>query len=202
VHGRTGIGDDNYSWVDVNNLRAFERATNFLLDLGHRRIALINGIETMDFAIRRRQGYLAALEARELHPDPSLMRSDEMTENYGYQTAREMLTGVNSPTAFLVSSMITAIGVRRAASELDLKLGRDISVVIYDDELSYLRHGDDVPIFSATRSSVRHAGQLCAEILLESIQNPARLPSNKLLEAELTVGLSTGPAPDSVIVRS
>jgi len=202
VHGRTGIGDDNYSWVDVNNLRAFERATNFLLDLGHRRIALINGIETMDFAIRRRQGYLAALEARELHPDPSLMRSDEMTENYGYQTAREMLTGVNSPTAFLVSSMITAIGVRRAASELDLKLGRDISVVIYDDELSYLRNGEDVPIFSATRSSVRHAGQLCAEILLESIQNPARLPSNKLLEAELTVGLSTGPAPDSVIVRS
>ncbi len=46
-----------YSWVDVNNRRAFQRATEFLLDLGHRRIALVNGLEFMDFAIRRRTGY-------------------------------------------------------------------------------------------------------------------------------------------------
>jgi LacI family transcriptional regulator len=49
-------GPSPYSWVDVNNRRAFERATDFLLDLGHRRIALVNGLEFMDFAIRRRMG--------------------------------------------------------------------------------------------------------------------------------------------------
>jgi LacI family transcriptional regulator len=53
--------DAPYSWVDVNNQRAFERATGFLLQLGHRRIALLNGDEDFDFAHRRREGYLKAL---------------------------------------------------------------------------------------------------------------------------------------------
>ena len=45
----------------MNNRRAFQRAAEFLLDLGHTRIALVNGLEFMDFAIRRRTGYLDAL---------------------------------------------------------------------------------------------------------------------------------------------
>ncbi|MGR3662649.1 MAG: substrate-binding domain-containing protein [Paracoccaceae bacterium] len=193
VHGRAGIGDSAYSWVDVNNRRAFQRATEFLLDLGHRRIALVNGQESMDFARRRRDGYETALLKRDIQPDARIMRSSEMTENYGYRVACELLEGDEPPTAFLVSSMITAIGVRRAISSLGLKIARDISLVIHDDELSYLKNGEDVPIFSATRSSVRYAGRLCAEMLLEIIGDPNRKQRHALLEAELTVGESTGP---------
>jgi LacI family transcriptional regulator len=195
VHGRAGAGDGAYSWVDVNNRHAFERATNFLIDLGHDRIALINGVETMDFARRRREGFLKAMKGRGLHPDASLMRSEEMTEFYGYRVARQMLMAPAPPTAFLISSMITAIGVRRAVEDLGMKLGREVSVVIHDDELSYLRNGEDIPIFSATRSSVRSAGQLCADMLLDIIRQPGQPPRQRLLEAELTVGLSTAPAP-------
>jgi len=195
VHGRAGEGDSAYSWVDMNNTGAFRRATELLLDLGHRRIALINGLESMDFAQRRRDGYVGALKSRSLEPDPGLMRSEEMTEHYGYRTARELLKTQNAPTAFLVSSMITAIGVRRAIGGAGLRPGRDISVVIHDDELSYLRNGEDVPIFTATKSSVRTAGRHCAEILLGIIANPDQPPRHELLEAELTVGHSTGPAP-------
>ena len=64
VHGRSSEATLPYAWLDVNNRRAFERATEFLLDLGHRRIALINGREGMDFAFRRRHGYVNALAAR------------------------------------------------------------------------------------------------------------------------------------------
>ncbi len=195
VHGRAGVGDGSYSWVDVNNRRAFHRATEFLLDLGHRRIALINGQEAMDFARRRREGYETALAERGLRADPALMRSDEMTEFYGYRSARQMLEGPQPPTAFLVSSMITAIGVRRALGDMGLRLGRDVSVVIHDDELSYLKNGEDIPIFTATRSSVKQAGRICAEILLDIIRTPGQPPRHVLLEAELTVGESTGPAP-------
>ncbi len=45
IHGRSTGATLPYSWLDVNNRRAFERATEFLLDLGHRRIALVNGLE-------------------------------------------------------------------------------------------------------------------------------------------------------------
>lgn len=195
VHGRASDEDTDYSWVDVNNRRSFQRATEFLLDLGHRRIGLINGLESMDFARRRRDGYLAALAGRGLNADPALMVSEEMTEDFGFRSTRDMLTGANPPTAFLVSSMITAIGVRRAIGDLGKKLGRDVSVVIHDDELSYLRNGVDIPIFTAARSSVREAGRICAQMLLDNIAQNQTTPSHLLLETQLTVGESTGPVP-------
>ncbi len=195
VHGRATGASTPYSWLDINNRRSFRRATDFLLDLGHRRIALVNGLEWMDYAIRRRSGYVEALRARGIAPDPKLMHAGEMTEGQGYSAARAMLALPDPPTAFLVSSMIPAIGLRRALWEGDLVMGRDVSVITHDDELSYLRNGEEVPIFTATRSSVREAGREAAQMLLEIIAAPACAPRSILWEAELMVGESTGPAP-------
>ncbi|WP_121631797.1 LacI family DNA-binding transcriptional regulator [Tropicibacter alexandrii] len=195
VHGRASDINMPYSWLDMNNARAIRRATDFLLDLNHRRIALINGLEHMDFAHRRREGYLAALTDRGVTPDPELMRGEEMTEIYGYRSARDMLATDDPPTAFVVSSMMTAIGVRRAIHEIGRVMGRDVSVITHDDDLSYLKNGENIPIFTATRSSVRQAGVLAAEMLLRLIDDPGQEPQHRLLEAELIIGTSTGPAP-------
>src|SRR5690606_25657112 len=64
THGRSTNSATPYAWIDVNNRRAFRRATEFLIDLGHRRIGFINGLEFMDFAMRRRLGYEDALSDR------------------------------------------------------------------------------------------------------------------------------------------
>ncbi len=196
VHGRASGQTLPYSWLDVNNTSAFKRATEFLLDLGHRNIALINGLETMDFAYRRRKGFERAMAERGVATNPSFMRSDEMTEVYGYQTAQEMLRSENAPTAFLVASLISALGIRRAIQDAGLVMGRDVSVVTHDDMLSYLSNGDSVPVFTAARSSVRDAGALSAQMLIDIINSPNENPKSRLLEAELTVGASTGPAPN------
>jgi LacI family transcriptional regulator len=195
VHGRATGTEVSYSWVDVNNRRAFQRATEFLLDLGHTRIGLINGLEYMDFAIRRRTGYVDALTARGIAADPAIMASDEMTEVCGYRTARAMLDLPDPPTAFMAASMISGMGVRRAIYDKGLHMGRDVSVIIHDDDLSYMKNGDDVPIFTATRSSVREAGRLAAEMLLSIISQPDIVPQHRLMEADLIIGQSTGPAP-------
>ncbi|WP_172295289.1 LacI family DNA-binding transcriptional regulator [Pseudoruegeria sp. HB172150] len=195
VHGRMSRRIDDYDWVDVNNLSAFRRATEFLLDLGHRRIALINGLVSMDFAERRLMGYVEALEERGLENDDALIRSGEMTEAYGFDATTEMLALTEPPTAFLCSSMIAAMGVRRAVELAELKLARDVSIITHDDDLSYLSNGREVPIFTATRSSVRQAGRICAERVIDLVQNPDQPAQHCLLEAELTVGQSTGPAP-------
>ena len=195
VHGRATGATQAYSWLDVNNRRAIQRATEHLLDLGHRRIALVNGLEFMDFAIRRRRGYLDALAARQIEPDPALMASDEMTEVAGFRAARAMLALPDPPTAFVAASMLSGMGVRRAIEGAGLKLGRDVSVIIFDDDLSYMKNGEDRPIFTAMRSSVREAGRMVAEMLLERIASPAAGEVQRLLEAELVEGMSTGPAP-------
>ena len=197
VHGRATGAELDYNWVDVNNRRAFQRATEFLLDLGHRRIALANGLEHMDFAIRRRTGYADALAARDISVDPTLLSSSEMTEINGHRAAEKALALPEPATAFLAASMLQGMGIRRAIEGRGLRMGRDVSVIIFDDDLSYLRNGEDVPIFTATRSSVLEAGRLSAEMLLGVISQPDRPPQHRLLEAELILGQSTGPAPVS-----
>ena len=197
VHGRASGVEETYSWLDVNNRRAFKRATDFLLDLGHKRIALINGLEGMDFAHRRRQGYEEALNNRGISLDPSLMSTDEMTETQGYVTSRRLLESANAPTGIIVSSLISAIGVRRAIWDLGLVMGRDVSVVTHDDALSYLSNAGEIPMFTATRSSVRLAGNRVAEMILAQIADPTLGPQTQLLESELIIGDSTGPAPIS-----
>ena len=193
VHGRATDVTLPYAWVDVNNTRAFERAATFLLDLGHTKIGLINGDEKMDFAYRRRTGYTTTLAARGLAITPEYMRSGEMTEANGYTAVKEMLALPAPPTAFLMSSVISAIGARRAVQEAGLVLGQDVSLIAYDDDLSYLSNRQDVPLFTAVRSSVREAGRQIAQILVDQITHPGRPPETALLEAELVVGGSTGP---------
>lgn len=194
VHGRA-TGKNDYHYVDVNNTHAFINATNFLLDLGHHRIALINGNEELDFAIRRNHGYTQALKDRGIEADPKLMFSSEMTEHFGYETMNKLLAMDQPPTAAVASSYTLAIGIRRALGENGLRIGKDFSVVIHDDDLSYLRNGAAQPVFTATRSSIREAGKLCAQILMDVIDKPNQKPKQIVLEAQLIVGSSTGPVP-------
>ncbi|EPX78964.1 substrate-binding domain-containing protein [Litoreibacter arenae] len=195
VHGRSTNCETPYSWLDVNNRSAFRRATDFLLDLGHRRFGLVNGIEEMDFAHRRRDGYTSALQDRGIVVDPALTHAFEMTEPFGYAKTCEMLDGDAPPTAIIASSLIPALGVRRAVEERGLVMGKDVSIICFDDALSYLPNGAGSPIFTATRSSVRDAGRRCGEMLMDQIEGQTTDPVHELWEAELVVGGSTGPAP-------
>ncbi|SEL35932.1 transcriptional regulator, LacI family [Roseivivax marinus] len=195
VHGRASELPDDYAWIDMNNRRAFERATEHLLALGHRRIALVNGPERQDFALRRREGVLTAQAAQGIAADPALLSSGEMTERLGYTATREMRALPDPPTAIVAASMVVALGIWRALRDEGVTLGREVSVVAHDDDLGYLRNGGDVPVFTATRASVRDAGRRAAEMVLQMIRDPSCAPLQTLIEAELILGQSTGRAP-------
>lgn len=193
IHGRDSCNTSDYSWIDMNNRRAFYQATKLLLDLGHKNICLVNGREALNFAWRRRQGYIDALTDEQLSINPDLMFSGDLTEANGFSAAAKALAQKNTPTAFLVSSYVGALGVRRAIHNAELEMGKDISVIIHDDELSYFQNDGDIPQFTATRSSVRDAGERAAMMLLDIIDQPNKAPLTELLDAPLTIGASTGP---------
>ncbi len=194
VHGRCADDDTSYTWLDVNNRRSFERVTHLLIDLGHHRIGLLNGLENMTFAQRRRTGFLQALSERKIEMDQGLMFAQDMTEPYGYNRMREMLELPSPPTAVVCASILPAMGALRAVQEARLEPGKDISIVTHDDVLSFLTNNRDVPIFTAVRSSIKTAGMRCAELLINEIENPHTDPVHELWEAELVLGASTGPA--------
>ncbi|MCG6857160.1 MAG: substrate-binding domain-containing protein [Salaquimonas sp.] len=198
VHGRTSDPDEDYSWLDINNRRCFRRATEFLMDLGHRRIALLNGLDEMSFAMRRRTGFEEAHGARDMTVAPELMFHDEMTEPNGYARARQVLGSDMPPSAIMTSSVLQAIGTVRALRDAGLEPGKDVSVLTHDDRLSFLQEMASVPIFTATRSSIRDAGRRCAELIIGLADDPEGGPVHELWEAELVVGASTGRAREVV----
>jgi len=149
----------------------------------------------MDFAHRRRIGFEKAHAEAGLSHDTDLITSGEMSEDFGYQTARRWLASADRPTALVVSSILSAIGVRRAIGESPFQIGTDVSVVIFDDMLSYLQNGVGTPYFSAVQSSVRQAGRQLAQMLLDRIALPDAEPVQTLLDARFIQGQSSGPAP-------
>ncbi|MFK7890194.1 MAG: LacI family DNA-binding transcriptional regulator [Granulosicoccus sp.] len=200
IHGRVTDCEQSYSWVDFDNEGAFQQACKLLLDLGHRRIALINGPATLNFAWLRLKGYQAALAAADIPCSESLISNGILTELYGYETALSMLDMGDPPTAMIVSSYVVALGVKSAIVQAGLTVGNDISIIIHDDELSFFNNHGDVPQFTATRSPVNKAGEIAAQMLLDIIQQPHIEPQNHLLEARLTIGASTSsPAQPRVV---
>ncbi|MBM2576488.1 substrate-binding domain-containing protein [Jannaschia sp. Os4] len=198
VHGRASGAVRPYDHVDVENRRAFVRLTEHLIGLGHRRIGLVNGLEDMDFAHRRRDGFDAAMAAAGLQVDPAHRAAAEMTEPLGYAAAARMLDGPSPPTGLVVASVLAAVGVRRAIAARGLRIGADVSVAIFDDVLSYIGNEPDdreAPPFTATRSSVRAAGRRCAELLIARIAAPDRPIVAEVWDCPLVLGRSTGPAP-------
>lgn len=194
VHGRSdGAEASEYAWVDVNNREAFYQATDYLLDLGHRRIALINGQEHLNFAVRRRQGYEQAMSSNGVTIDERMLHSADLVETYGYHAMQSLLGLDEPPTAVLVASMIPAMGVLRAMSDAGWQMPEDLSVMVYDDQLSFLHYSERSPLFTSMRSSIREAGIKVANMLIQRIADPDAPPQQMILEAEFLVGQSTQP---------
>jgi LacI family transcriptional regulator len=157
---------------------------------------LVNGFEAMNFALRRRDGYLSALNKGGIETNPDLMFSGEMIEPQGYEAIKALLKGDMMPSAILLSSILPALGAVRAIQEAGLVPGRDVSIITFDDQLSFLQNSGDIPLFTSLRSSIQEAGRRLAEILLEIIEtNDLKASENRheLWEAELVIGASTSP---------
>jgi LacI family transcriptional regulator len=195
VHGRAEDVAIPHAWLDIDNEGAFRRATSHLLDLGHRRIALINGPAEQTFAIHRERGYREALRERGLAPDPRLTASARFTDEIGFRFAQSMLEQTPRPTAILAGSMMTALGVFRAIRAAGLELGRDVSMIAHDDVFPYLNADNMVPSMSTTRSSIRAAGYRIGELMQQLLAGKPVETIHELWPVELVLRESTGPAP-------
>ncbi|OHV85889.1 substrate-binding domain-containing protein [Ensifer sp. LCM 4579] len=195
VHGRSIGGPRDYPFLDVDNTRAFYDAAKLLLQLGHHRIALINGPEYLAFSLRRKKGLMLALEEWGLHHDEALVHHSVMTDEYGYRSMQSFLQRPDPPTAVLCSSTVLALGVVRAINQAGLGIGRDISVIAHDDVLPMLKPENFSVPLTTTRSSLRAAGARIATRLIASILNRGDYPQQELWRAELVVRASTGSAP-------
>jgi LacI family transcriptional regulator len=195
LHGRTHCAKA-HAWLDIDNEGAFRHATKHLLDLGHRRIGLINGLSRYTYAAHRERGFRAALGERALPVDERLVGEGAMTDEVGYRFAERFLREKPRPTALLVSSMMMALGAFRAIRTAGLTLGVDVSMIAHDDVFPFLNADRMVPPMSTTRSSIRAAGTRVAELAIELLAGRAPAGIHELWPVDLVVRGSTGPVPE------
>lgn len=99
VHGRSFGSEPDYPYLDIDNEGAFYDATRLLLQLGHTRFALMNGPMHLDFAIRRKNGVVAALAERGLALEEGCMSHALMTDEQGLLAMEHFLQLPERPTA-------------------------------------------------------------------------------------------------------
>jgi LacI family transcriptional regulator len=123
----------HYDTIMTDGYGGAKEMTNYLLDLGHRRIAVLTGGETNIESQERLRGYRSAYAERELTPSRSLEFIGNFTEVSGYEITRDVLLLKERPTAIFAFNDSMAIGAIKAIREEGLKIPADISVCGFDD---------------------------------------------------------------------
>ena len=124
---------DDVPFVGATNWRGGRSAVQHLIDLGHRRIAMISGPEDVMCCRARQAGYESAMKAAGLPVDPELIVVSPLTREDGCVAARRLLARREPPTAIFASNDLQALGVYQAAREAKLRIPQDLSVVGFDD---------------------------------------------------------------------
>ena len=126
-------GKSGTSTIEADNVGGARAATEYLIGLGHRRIAHVRGREDLVSASLREQGYREALDAAGIPFDPSLVRVGGYRAAETTEAARDLLTLPERPTAIFSANDLSAIRVMEVAEQLGLRVPQDVSVVGFDN---------------------------------------------------------------------
>lgn len=181
--------------VSVDNRAAARKAVEHLLLLGHRRIAHITGPSRLMMSRDRHQGYLDALTAAGVTPDPALVTEGDFRFSSGGAGIRAIAQAGTGFTGLFCSNDEMAVGAIGELRARGLKVPGDVSVVGFDD-MDYALMCD--PPLTTLRQPRREIGRRAMQMLVDLLsgkQLPLQLDE---AETELIVRGTTAPPPTKV----
>lgn len=119
--------------VGVENTAASQTVVGHLFNLGHRRVAMIQGLPGVSTTSERVAGYERAHVRHGVPVDPALSVPGDSTDEGGYRAMRQLLTLTDRPTAFYGGNLSMTLGALRALRETGLRVPDDMAVVTFDD---------------------------------------------------------------------
>ena len=156
------------SKVLFDHASGVKEATIDLLELGHRKIALITGSRNIRPTRERIRGFLEAYEESRLDPSDAEWITGVFSASFARATTAELLSKPEQqrPTALIAGGVQATIGILEGLSELGMRPGDDISLVVCDD-LPWLRVLR--PRISAVSRDSEAMGRAAAELVLKMI---------------------------------
>ncbi len=196
------FGRSNPEWdmpyVDVDGAAGLQMATEHVIGLGHRAIAILAWPETSRVGENRMEGYLAALDKAGIAPRAEWIARGEGNVSFGWQASRRWLQCPpgDRPTAIVALNDAMAIGAMRAAQECGLRVGTDVVITGFDDAplVQYL-----TPALTSVHQPIWEVGQQVVRILVGILDGKLPADHQILLRPRLIVRGSTDPrsTPDS-----
>jgi DNA-binding LacI/PurR family transcriptional regulator len=188
----SGIAADT---VKVDGVLGGRLATEHLLALGHRRIAIIHGPVQRSTGAERLRGSLEALRDHGITPDPALTREGNFKQDTGYRYTQALLDLTPPPTALFCANNLMTVGAIQALQDRKIRVPQDLSLIGYDDmEWWTLTH----PPLTTVGQPVYDLGREAMRLLLAQIgSGVGRRRQRIVLKPELIIRASCGPAPEA-----
>lgn len=166
VVDRLGQLDPDDMSVSATNLAGGKTATQYLLSLGHRRIAALIGPPDFPCNQDRLTGYRIALQEANIAVDPTLIRHGDFHVERAYQEMNHLLTLPEPPTAVFVGNDEQCLGVYRALQERGISIPDDMSVVGFDN-MAYTAWV--TPALTTVQQPLLEMGRVATKMLLRLI---------------------------------
>ena len=180
------VQDLEVSCISVDNAGGAELAVNYLINLGHKKIAHITGDVVTQAAMQRLEGFQKALKKNKVSlPDDGYIIKTDYSRGQARAAAEKLFKMDNPPTAVFVASDSMALEVMAVAKELGKEVPRDLSIVGFDDNPSGL-YGP-VALTTVRQPLVKMAQDSVKELIL--LMDPKRKASVKkiVLPTELVI---------------
>ena len=189
------VDSDAIPAVTGDDHAGVQLAVEHLTGLGHRRIAHVAGAQTLYTGWSRHDGFVDAMRAGGLDPDPDLIVfSEAFTAREGARCCTELLDRRDDFTAIVAGNDLLALGCFDALEQHGLGCPADISVVGYNDMPFVDRFR---PPLTTVRVPHYELGATAAELMLEQLGGTDLPPRQLLLPPELVVRGSTARASDT-----
>ncbi|MCY4465926.1 MAG: LacI family DNA-binding transcriptional regulator [Chloroflexi bacterium] len=178
--------------VVVDNYRGAYQATQHLIELGHRRIGIIQGPKKYKSLTERFHGYVNALVEAGFAVDRQLVQQPMSSgyPNKGYREMKALLSLPDPPTAVFAVSDRTAQGAISALREAGLQVPRDFSIVGYDDMPP---NAYPPPALTTVTSERLAMGHIAMQRLHRIINNPRYVPIQIVMPCQLVIRDSSAP---------
>lgn len=122
-------------YIDNDNLLAGQEATQYLIRLGHKKIAYLGSDNSLMFSADRRAGYQLALTIEKLPQNPEYCLEFHSIPKSPPAPLLALLKGPDRPTGIVVSDDILALTLERACMEVSLEIPKDLSIISFNNSL-------------------------------------------------------------------
>lgn len=122
-------------YIDNDNTLAGQEATDYLYDLGHRKIAYLGSESTMLFSADRKAGYQLSMIKHNLTVDPRYCIEVDTISTESYGQLYDLLSLKDRPTAIVVSDDILGVSLQRVCIQCGLSIPEDLSIISFNNSL-------------------------------------------------------------------